>query len=101
MSKVGSLETLSLVIRELRRVIYKLTFTDNFMGFTWTGDIGVGSEIFIPNPLGSVPSGFIVLDGKGTRDITRSSISAWSTSAVYLYNGTAALAEGVVVRFFK
>ena len=40
-----------------------LTFEDNFAGKVVTFDLTAGEEVSIPNQLGKIPSGFIVLDG--------------------------------------
>lgn len=104
MARVGSLENLAQAIVDIKRAIYDLTFTTNFTTFTWTGDIPAGGEQWISNPLavapGVVPTSFIVLDGMGTRDISRSN-TPWTINTLYVKNNTTTNATGLVIRFFK
>lgn len=103
MSKISSVANVANVVTELRRALYKISFADNFQTFTWTGDIAAGAEQWIPNGFaiqGFLPTGFLVSDGIGTLDISRST-TAWTMQTIYVKNNTASNATKLVIRFFR
>ena len=104
MSKISSTDDLTRITTELRRAFYKMNFADNFQTFTWTGDIAAAAEQWIPNAFASqgfLPTGYIVLDGIGSIDISRSATTPWTIQTIYMKNNTANNATKLVIRFFK
>jgi len=94
-------DELSATIRELRAGLQRLTFGDNFAGFTEVLTIPANTELTIPNKLGSIPSYWIIL----RKDVGGLSVSegatAWTLETVTLKNNSLTVAANITVRFFK
>lgn len=89
-------------LRELNAGLSKLTFSENFQSFTWTGTIAAGTEVSIRNGFraGVIPSGkLIVRADVHSADVTDGA-AAWTENYVSLKNNGASAAT-VTVIFFR
>jgi len=101
MGKIGSIVTDSKLLSDLRRVVYQLTFVDNFRAWETTQTIAANSEVAIPNAFqGPIPSKWIVVDHRGNGVIIRGD-TEWNSDYVFLKNRSATDSATVTVLFFR
>lgn len=76
--------------RDLKTILVKLTFGDNFFQYTWSGSFAGSEEKTIPHPLKRIPSGIIVLLTQQGRIVRSTSFPTWTTDVITLRNLSAA-----------
>jgi len=75
----------------------KLTFSDNFLGYEWTGEIAAGEEKRITHSLEVIPTRFLVLESKQT-NLLAGGFTRNTREFFYLKNrGTTATFTGKVL----
>jgi hypothetical protein len=102
MGKIGSIVTDSKLLSDLRRVVYQLTFVDNFRAWETTQTIAANTEVAIPNAFqnGAIPTKWIVSDHRGNGIVVRGD-TEWTSDYVFLKNRSATDSVTVTVLFFR
>ena len=96
---VSSFQDANIALRELESALRRLTFTENFESFFWSGEILAGTEVEIAHPFNKIPSGRVILTTTGA--IIVDGPSPWTNKKVYLANVSSTSDANVTVVFLK
>lgn len=73
-------------LRSWTNLLRNLTFSDNFRGYEWEGEIEAGETVKITHPLKIIPSRFVITDVTNSSPIIRPTTPKADNTFFYIKN---------------